>query len=99
MSDRAPRAKLGTMIPEAPSLISRVVIFQEAGSLPAAMSSAHEHCRPRKFNVGRTTFRFGRQINNPFDIEIVCADCQGIEAERKSMRLLQETAFNSSGKV
>jgi hypothetical protein len=32
------------MIPEAPSLISRVAIFQEAGSLPSAMSSAHEHC-------------------------------------------------------
>jgi hypothetical protein len=53
----------------------------------------------RKLNVGHTAFRFGRQINNPFDIEIVCADCQGIEAERKSMRLLQEATFNGSGKV
>jgi hypothetical protein len=97
MSARAPRAKEGTIIPEAPSAISRLA----TGS---RFSSRCHVFRPRalqlgKFNVGRTTFRFGRQINNPFDIEIVCADCQGIEAKRKSMRLLQEAAFNGSGKI
>jgi hypothetical protein len=50
-------------------------------------------------NVGRATSRIGRQINNPFDIEIVRTNCQRIEAKWKSVRLLQEAAFNGSGKV
>jgi hypothetical protein len=50
-------------------------------------------------NVGRATSRIGRQISNPFNIEIIRTDRQGIEADRKSVRLLEEAAFNGSGKV
>jgi hypothetical protein len=50
-------------------------------------------------DVGRATSQIGRQINDPLDVEIIRTYCQGIEAERKSMRLFQEAAFNGSGKV